>query len=79
MANQGYTQVARSRKMLRASNTARKKTYWGNKVTEQEVAIDKALSEAGVLTNNSLLGRSEYYRNFITRIGADDFGMGKFM
>jgi hypothetical protein len=65
--------------MLRASNTARKKTYWGNKVAEQEVAIDKALSEAGVLTNNSLLGRSEYYRNFITRIGADDFGMGKFM
>ena len=79
MANQGYTQVARSRKMFKAANTTRKKSYWGSKVAEQEVAIDKALSEAGVLTNNTLLGRSEFYRNFITRVGADDYGMGKFM
>ena len=79
MANQGYTQVARSRKMLKAANTTRKKSYWGSKVTEQEVAIDKALSEAGVITNNTLLGRQEWYRHFLTRIGVNDYPMGKFM
>ena len=79
MANQGYTQVARSRKMLKAANTTRKKSYWGNKVAEQEVAIDKALSEAGVITNNTLLGRQEWYRHLLTRIGVNDYPMGKFM
>jgi len=78
-ASKGYTEVARLRKIAKTANTAKGKAIFTGRALKQEAKIDAALDAAGVIKNNSLLGRSENYRKFITKVGSGEYSMGKFL
>ena len=65
-ASKGYTEVARLRKIAKTANTAKGKAIFTGRALKQEAKIDAALDAAGVIKNNSLLGRTEKYSKFIT-------------
>tara|TARA_R110002020_G_scaffold76865_2_gene194442 strand:- start:4868 stop:9559 length:4692 start_codon:yes stop_codon:yes gene_type:complete len=78
-ASKAYTRVEKLRKQANTAKTASGRNMLLGKANKQEQLIDASLSAAGVIKNNTLLARSENYQKFITRIGADDYGVGKFM
>ncbi len=78
-ANKGYTEVARLRKIAKAASAGSGKARYLGRVASQEAKIDAALDAAGVIKNNTLLGRSENYRKFITKVGSGEYSMGKFL
>ena len=78
-ASKGYTEVARLRKIANSAKTARGQAIFAGRALSQEAKIDAALDAAGVIKNNTLLGRSENYRKFITKVGSGEYGMGKFL
>ena len=84
-ASKAYTEIASLRKRARASKSLAYKERLTSKAKKMEESLDQTLSEAGVLRNNSILGRQPFYEKLITKIGADDikikgdYGIGKFM
>ena len=78
-ASKGYTEVARLRKIANSAKTAKGQAVFTGRALKQEAKIDAALDAAGVIKNNTLLGRSENYRKFITKVGSGEYGMGKFL
>ena len=78
-ANRGYTEVARLRKIAKGAKTSHGKASWMGRALKQEAKIDEALSAAGVIKNNTLMGRSKNYQQFITKMGSDGYGVGKFL
>lgn len=78
-ASNGFTQVEKLRKQARIAKSSKQRKRILNKAARQEELIDESLSAAGVVKNNTLLAKQEFYKKFITRIGADDYGVGKFL
>ena len=78
-ASKGYTRAEKLRKQAAAAKTLKGRKMLFGKANAQELLIDKAMSSAGVIKNNTLLGKQEFYKKFITRMGADDYGVGKFL
>ncbi len=78
-ASKGYTEVARLRKIANSAKTAKGQAVFTGRALKQEAKIDAALDAAGVIKNNTLLGKSENYRKFITKVGSGEYGMGKFL
>lgn len=78
-ASKGYTEVARLRKIAKTAKTAKGQAIFTGRALSQEAKIDAALDAAGVIKNNTLLGRSENYKKFITKVGSGEYSMGKFL
>ena len=78
-ASKLWDDVILMNKRAKGAKTLRSKTILNGKAKRLQEELDLSLSKAGILENSSLLGRQKHYKRFITKIGADDYGIGKFL
>tara|TARA_R100001082_G_scaffold110870_1_gene92163 strand:- start:1063 stop:5568 length:4506 start_codon:yes stop_codon:yes gene_type:complete len=78
-ASKGYNTVSKLQKQAKATTNVKRKTDLLNRAKKIEDYTDKQLSVAGVVKDNSLLGRSTNYRKLISKTGAGEFEFTKFI
>tara|TARA_R110000823_G_scaffold37704_1_gene102217 strand:- start:92 stop:4597 length:4506 start_codon:yes stop_codon:yes gene_type:complete len=78
-ASKGYSTVSKLQKQAKATTNAKRKTDLLSRAKKIEDYTDKQLSVAGVVKDNSLLGRSTNYRKLISKTGAGEFEFTKFI
>jgi len=82
-ASKMYTRIEKLRKNAKVIKKAKGKSgkfkELMTRANNLEIETDQILSKAGVIKENTLLGKSQNYRKFVTKLGSGEYEVGKFM